>query len=141
MILISKNILFLMNSNSLFCTFLGYSIFEQNEYWRIFTASFAHIAFFHILMNMASLYSVGNVEFIIGPVLYFNYTFIMLIGSMMISLAIQHYLIDRRNLEQYRVVFGVGFSCILFGWLVIYANTQSVYCPIPILPQLFGKLW
>ena len=116
------------------------SIFEQNEYWRIFTASFAHIAFFHILMNMASLYSIGNVEFIIGPVLYFNYTFIMLIGSMMISLAIQHYLIYRRNLEQYRVVFGVGFSCILFGWLVIYANTQSVYCPIPILPQLFGKL-
>ncbi len=116
------------------------SIFQNNEYYRIFTATFAHIAFFHILMNMASLYSIGNVEAIIGPILYFNYTFIMLIGSMLISLGIQHYLIHRRNLEQYREGLAVGFSCILFGWLVVFANTQKVYCPIPILPQLFGKL-
>jgi membrane associated rhomboid family serine protease len=116
------------------------SIIENKEYYRIFTASFAHVAFFHILMNMASLYSIGNVEAIIGPVLYFNYTFIMLIGSMLISLMIQHYLIHYRNMEQYRTNIAVGFSCVLFAWLVVFANTQTTYCPIPILPQLFGKL-
>ena len=115
------------------------SIILRGEYQRIFTASFAHLDFFHLLMNMASLYSVGRIEVIVGPVLYFNYTIIMLVGSMLIGLVIQHYLINRRNMEIYRESVAVGFSCVLFGWLVIFANSQSIYCPIPIFPQVFGR--
>ena len=37
----------------------GYAIYHQHEYWRLVTAGFLHDGFFHILINMVSLYFVG----------------------------------------------------------------------------------
>ncbi len=34
-------------------------LFHQGEWWRVFTAAFIHIGFFHILFNMYFLYNIG----------------------------------------------------------------------------------
>ena len=34
----------------------------QGDWWRLFTASFIHIGFFHIMFNMYFLYNIGPIS-------------------------------------------------------------------------------
>jgi membrane associated rhomboid family serine protease len=121
---------------------VGYDhIVLKLELWRVLTASISHTAFIHLLMNMVSLYGFGTIEMDLGPVLYFNYTCISVVTTMALVLLAQYGLTRYGYYERYvRPSMALGYSCVLFSWLVYSANQQSSYCPIPIFPSVFGNL-
>jgi membrane associated rhomboid family serine protease len=45
--------------------------YEGNQWWRLFTCTFLHFGFIHLVLNMSSLYDIGStVERIYGKLLY-----------------------------------------------------------------------
>ena len=56
-------------------------LFHQGEWWRVFTASFIHIGFFHILFNMYFLYNIGPLfERLYGSI---NFLIIYILAGLM----------------------------------------------------------
>jgi membrane associated rhomboid family serine protease len=120
---------------------IGYThIVEDHQFSRIFTSTFSHASFLHVLFNMASLYPVGTMEATLGAVLYLNYTFILVVVSSGFHTLMQHLLLRYRGgryTSYVRNGKSVGYSGVLFGWIVVQSLSQAKYCPIPILPSLF----
>lgn len=42
-----------------------------------------------------------------------------------------HYLVTRRGMVRYRSQQGIGFSCVLFAWIVAASAIMSEFCPVP----------
>lgn len=60
----------------------GALVNNKKEIWRIFTAGFVHMSPSHLIMNVYSLYSLGNtLERFLGPLKYS----ILLFGSMILG--------------------------------------------------------
>ncbi|EFJ24101.1 hypothetical protein SELMODRAFT_101862 [Selaginella moellendorffii] len=100
----------------------------QGQYWRILTSSFSHISFLHLVFNMSALWSLGMVEGLkgigLGVTFYVHYTLLLVLLSAALVLGIYHLLIHRFNLELYKRVSAVGYSCVVFGWMTILASKQ-----------------
>lgn len=103
----------------------------RKQYWRVVSASLAHVDFFHIAMNMASLYGLGELEQAIGSLRYLQLSVQLLFLSMLSALAISHgaavYGGRPRNVH----TLAVGYSCVLFGLMVVTAIKTDKYCAIP----------
>jgi len=115
--------------------------------WTFVTSMFMHAGFFHLFVNMISLYFVGGlIEKILGKKRYFN--FYMMAGLFAGLLFVLSGMIFSNDLG----VYAVGASGALFGLiglLVILTPNLSVYVmfvPIPIkmkyaAPGMLLLLW
>ncbi len=52
----------------------------EGERWRIITATFSHLEMFHVLFNVYSLYSCGEIETALGSFYYFKVTCILIVS-------------------------------------------------------------
>jgi membrane associated rhomboid family serine protease len=115
----------------------GYDlIVNDKQYYRIITASFAHLEILHLAFNMSTLYSLGRLEMAIGTLQYFVYTVDLVFLTMICMIGIHYVLIYYRGMEQYRHSKGVGFSCVLFAWMTVASLKMPTFTPIAFFPQL-----
>lgn len=62
-------------------------IYGANEWWRLITAGFLHVDFFHILMNMIVLYQAGTiVERVFGKKQMFTIYMVSILSSSLLAL-------------------------------------------------------
>jgi membrane associated rhomboid family serine protease len=96
----------------------GYAIYHQHEYWRLVTAGFLHDGFFHILINMISLYFVGMaLEPAIGHV-----NFAMVYGASLLAGSFGALLFQPGvpTIGASGAIFGI------FGALIIVARARGI---------------
>ena len=95
------------------------SIIQKNEYWRIFSSSLSHFDITHIGFNLMSLYQFKDLEILFGSIKYYYYTINLIIITIIICLFIQYILIKKfHQLNQIQQT-SIGFSCVLFAWMVV----------------------
>jgi len=109
------------------------------QYYRIVTSAFIHGGFFHLLMNMMSLYQLGahaEQQFGSGPFFFITCWCIILCGTLycLLSWALSYITGD----FSWLLSSAVGYSGVLFAYAMIYAYhtsapTQSIFgmCSIP----------
>jgi membrane associated rhomboid family serine protease len=109
------------------------------QYYRIVTSAFLHGGFFHLLMNMMSLYQVGahiEQQFGSGPFFFMTLWSILLCGTVycLLSWAAAWLTGDFGWL----LSSAVGYSGVLFSYAMVYAYhtsapTQSIcgFCDVP----------
>lgn len=117
------------------------AVVHRGEYWRTVTASFAHFDLLHLGFNAMSLYQLGMLESIFGSAtfLYLNLSLVLL--TMLICTAIYHVLIHRYGRSELASQQAVGYSCVLFAWMVALSVRLKQYCPIFFLPSLCVDTW
>lgn len=91
----------------------------HKEWWRMISASYAHQAPMHIMFNMISLWNSAVMEVLLGSVTYLKYTFLLVILSM-VTVTVFYFVAQKYfNRPEYRVVYSLGYSCVVFGWMMI----------------------
>lgn len=84
---------------------------EKHEYWRIITANFIHIDFFHLLINMYCIYQLGHfLEMILG-IYYIGLILASALFTGFVSYVSSFYF---KHLER---TVSLGASGIFFGYL------------------------
>ena len=138
---------------------------ENRQLWRIFSGTFAHFEVLHIGFNMMSLYSLGIVEDLYGSISYlyaslsmcFYTVGFMLLGTcsvrilsvlvfdkdVIILITNQVFYVQAKHFNDVRMLERqtVGYSGILFVWMVIATLEQGKSCPIPVLSDLCFETW
>jgi membrane associated rhomboid family serine protease len=112
------------------------SIVNRAEYWRFFTASFAHFDLLHLAFNLMSLYQLGSLEAIYSSPLFLTLNLTLVVVTMIIATALYHHLIHSWNRHELAYQQAVGFSCVLFAWMVAASVRMDEYCPLFFLPSL-----
>lgn len=104
------------------------NVVSQGQHWRIISSAFSHISFLHLIFNLSALWSLGVVESIqeyhLGVEYYIQYSIILLLFSGVLVLGMYHVLITRFNLEFFRRMTAVGYSCVVFGWMTVLSVKQ-----------------
>jgi len=123
------------------------NIFQGKFLWTFLTSMFMHGGFFHLFVNMFSLFFIGNlIEKIIGPKRYF--WFYMISGLFAGTFFVLMSLVFSSDFNAY----AVGASGALFGiaGLMIFLTPDLplyvMFIPIPIkakyaIPGLLAVLW
>lgn len=97
-------------------------VVREGHYWRVLSAAFSHLDLMHLLFNMSSLLSLGQVmEAAMGSVYYLRVTVLLIAASTAITLGMTHVLIHRMGRTEYEERNAVGYSCVVFGWMAIHA--------------------
>ncbi len=96
----------------------GPAIAHQHEYWRIFTSGFLHAGFFHIFVNMLSLWFIGQMlEPAIGRV---NFAAVYLASLFAGSFGALLFQPDALTIGASGAIFGV------FGALIVVARARGI---------------
>lgn len=101
---------------------------RRGEFWRVFTASFAHFDPLHLVLNLGALASFKPLEQTFGSL-----TFLALSVGLA-ALTAAAVLLGARVTGRDRPA--VGFSCVLFALITFVATGEREYCPLPFLPRL-----
>jgi len=97
-------------------------VLERREYWRSAAAVFSHGSPWHLLMNVSSLQNLGAaLEPRLGSVAFATQSFAVLVLAEALASLID---VVRSSSEQKRL----GFSGILFAWMVLAVTLQGDYC-------------
>lgn len=112
------------------------AIIGKGEYWRMVTSSFAHFDAWHLMFNTMSLYQLGELEATYGSVTFAYLNADLVFITMVICLLFSHILITKFGRIDQATSQAVGFSCVLFAWMVAASVRMRQYCPIFILPTL-----
>ncbi|KAK9819657.1 hypothetical protein WJX72_000848 [[Myrmecia] bisecta] len=126
-------------------------VVQHRELWRIVTSQLSHVEWLHLAFNMSSLWNLGVVEVAgllgqSGTMYYAKTSLVLLLGSGLVCLAIYHLLIFLFRQEQYLRATAVGYSCVVFGWMTIFAasgvSTFSLFgmVELPMSLTPFGSL-
>lgn len=111
-------------------------IVHDGELWRSFSGATAHFDMLHIGFNMMSLYALGSeIENMYGsiPFLFYNICLIPLTTIvMMVLVRLQIYYTGNQALQHTKTV---GYSAVLFAWMVISSLERQSTCPIPFFPD------
>ena len=111
---------------------------RQGEWWRFFTAGFAHVGFGHLLFNMITLFSFGPViEQILGPLAYI----LVYIGSDLAANALTYW--RHKDDPGYSAVGASGaISGVLFSFCLFYPF-EKIYLmlAIPMWSIVFAVLY
>lgn len=108
----------------------------NGELWRFFSASFAHFDLLHLGFNTMSLYQLGELESVYGSVTFAYLNIALVILTMAICTAMYHFLIVRYNQVNLIHQPAVGYSCVLFAWMVASSVRMTQYCPLFFYPSL-----
>lgn len=113
----------------------------QGEYWRGVTASFSHFDLLHLAFNTMALYQLGILELEYGsiPFLYLNIDLVVI--TMILCTVIYHILITKYGRTDMINQQAIGYSCVLFAWMVALSVRLEEYCPIFILPSFCIHTW
>lgn len=116
-------------------------VVTNKEYWRMVTASFAHFDLLHLGFNTMALYQLGENELVYGSLTFLYLNIHLVFITMIICTIIYHVLIHRYGRTDFIVQQAVGFSCVLFAWMVCLSVRMSKYCPIFLFPSLCFDTW
>ena len=112
------------------------SVVNQKEYYRMVTASFSHFDAWHLLFNTMSLFQLGELEVTYGSVTFAYLNADLVFITMGICILCSHLMIFKFNRTDQAYQQAVGFSCVLFAWMVAASVRMKQYCPIFLLPTL-----
>jgi membrane associated rhomboid family serine protease len=117
-------------------TFSYASVMNSKEYWRFFTASFSHFDLMHLGFNSLGLYQFGNMEDVYGSLRYAYLSLDAVVITMLIFLFIFHGLITKFGRDDLISQQAVGYSCVLFAWMIAASARMPSFCPLGfILPS------
>jgi membrane associated rhomboid family serine protease len=116
-------------------------IMLRGEYWRMVSASFSHFDLLHLGFNCMALYQLGMLEPIYSSFTFAYLNLALVFLTMAICLAIHGLLIYRRGRQEYLSQLAVGYSCVLFAWMVALSVRLPEYCPIFFLPSFCLKTY
>ena len=135
-------------------------ILQQFQYWRAITGTLAHFEWWHLLFNMMSLHNLGQFleEQYYGSINFFLYNLALIPVTVLIFFAVTHVVyLGRLRLRNYRSnglgtnslittlsrpsVNAVGYSGVLFAWMVVSSLEQTKSCPIPFWDSLCFDTW
>jgi membrane associated rhomboid family serine protease len=113
-------------------------IVVEGELWRSFSGATAHFEPLHLGFNMMTLYSLGTeLEPSYGsiPFMFYNISLIPIATLIMMSIV---YLQIKRTGGNAALgeTSTVGYSGVLFAWMVIASLERSETCPVPFLPTV-----
>mmetsp|Transcript_8058 Transcript_8058/g.8087 ORF Transcript_8058/g.8087 Transcript_8058/m.8087 type:complete len:638 (+) Transcript_8058:148-2061(+) len=111
-------------------------VVNQGEYWRMITASFSHFDAWHLLFNTMSLYQLGELEVTYGSVTFAFLNIDLVFITMGIVILCSHIMITKYGRADQTYSSAVGFSCVLFAWMVAASVRMKEFCPIFLLPSL-----
>ena len=112
------------------------AVLNQGEYWRMVTASFSHFDAWHLLFNTMSLFQLGELEVTYGSVTFAFLNADLVFITMGICVLSSHIMIYKFNRADQATSQAVGFSCVLFAWMVAASVRMKQYCPIFLIPTL-----
>lgn len=115
------------------------SVVGAGEYWRIITASLSHFDILHLGFNVMSLYQLGTLEPLYGSPTYLYLTINLIFITIFICIIITHVLIYYYNHTTMAAQQSIGFSCVLFAWMVAMSVQLDQYCPLFFYPSLCFK--
>lgn len=110
------------------------------------SSSFTHYSLLHLLFNMASLWGYGFLEQLYGHVGYAKYSFLLLVLSFVVQMLVYKTLIACWNMQYYRDMLAIGYSCVVFGFMTLGSlvnPTGVVYIlaiPVPMIVIPFMSL-
>jgi membrane associated rhomboid family serine protease len=115
------------------------ALVNAKQHYRVFTSSFLHGDYFHLLFNMMTLFYFGpEVERILGTdgflVVYF--------GAVLASGIVSFY-VNRKNLDYTSLGASDGVSGVLLSYCVFYPLSMMyfMFVPVPIPAVLFGVVF
>jgi len=111
------------------------------EYWRAVTASFSHFELFHLAFNTMGLYQLGLLEPVYGSVQFLYLSMDLVVITMVLCSVMYHVLIIRFNRYDMVTQQAVGYSCVLFAWMVALSSRLSNFCPIFLFPSFCINTW
>ena len=117
------------------------AIVNQGEYWRMVTSSFSHFDAWHLLFNTMSLYQLGELETTYGSVPFAFLNADLVFITMGICILFSYIMIAKFGRVDQTYQQAVGFSCVLFAWMVAASVRMKEYCPIFLFPSLCFKTY
>lgn len=111
------------------------AIVTHNQYWRIFSSSLSHFDYLHIGFNAMTLYQIKDVELVYGSVVYFIQSLNLIVITIVICLGIQYCLIHYFQRVDQINQQSLGYSCVLFAWIVVVSSKMRQFCPILFYPS------
>lgn len=112
------------------------NVVEELQVWRVVTASLSHLGMMHLAFNMSSLYALGGLESRLGALRYAMFSLDLVVLPVALLLAVHGALYVRFGLERYRQGMSAGYSCAIFGLMVVASLDVPSVCPIPFAPSL-----
>lgn len=123
-------------------------IIHNNELWRSFSGATAHFEPLHIGFNMMSLYALGSeLEPNYGPIIFMFYNICLIPLTTVVMMTLVWLQIRWTGNERLKQTKTVGYSGVLFAWMVISSLERRSTCPVPFFPDLcfktheFGNTW
>jgi membrane associated rhomboid family serine protease len=113
---------------------------QEKQYWRAITASFAHFDIMHFGFNTMSVYQLAQLEIIYGSVAYGYLSFALIFITIGICGIVSWFFIQTGRTD-FMYQQSVGYSCVLFAWMVAISVRMPVFCPITFFPQLCFATW
>jgi membrane associated rhomboid family serine protease len=135
---------------------------QQYQYWRAFTGSLAHFEWWHLLFNMMSLHNLGqfleqpqyypSIPFLLYNLALIPLTVLIFLGGTQLVSWIQVRRQQARTNEWTNAantsisvtrpgINAVGYSGVLFAWMVVSSLEQPKSCPIPFFTQVCFDTW
>eukprot|EP00550_Attheya_septentrionalis_P000722 CAMPEP_0198288936 /NCGR_PEP_ID=MMETSP1449-20131203/7295_1 /TAXON_ID=420275 /ORGANISM="Attheya septentrionalis, Strain CCMP2084" /LENGTH=800 /DNA_ID=CAMNT_0043987181 /DNA_START=288 /DNA_END=2688 /DNA_ORIENTATION=+ len=126
------------------------NICVDGEWWRSFTGALAHFEPLHLFFNMSSLYTMGHQlessldgnDHMYSSIsfLFYNISLIPITTCFMMALIYLQIKYKtaggNNNSERLMETSTVGYSGVLFAWMVIVSLERPNTCPIPFLPDM-----
>jgi membrane associated rhomboid family serine protease len=110
-------------------------IIQRKEYYRAFSGATAHFEAVHLGFNLMALHSLGaDLEPLYGSVsfLLYNVSLIPITTVIMMGL----FEIRKRRFGDTSDHSSVGYSGVLFAWMVVSSLERDVVCPIPLFHKV-----
>ncbi len=116
------------------------SIFQRFELWRIVSAALSHQSPLHFAMNMLSLCNLAFIEPMIGSHVFFSACVFFIFGVEMLD-ASWRAMLSRSERQAFQWDRPhLGFSGVLFAWMMIATSHLESFCPIPFIPVCIPTL-
>ena len=110
-------------------------VVNEGEYWRGITASFSHFDLMHLGFNGMTLYQMAILEEELGSIKYLYLSADLVVITMALCTAMYWVMIYRMGREDQLHQQAVGYSCVLFAWIVVAAVRMNRFCPIFFFPE------
>lgn len=110
---------------------------EPYELWRAFSGATAHFEPLHIGFNMMALYAIGlDLEELYGSIPFFLYNASLIVMTSAVMMFMIAARIRRSRNEAHANTSSVGFSGVLFAWMVVTSLERTWTCPVPFAPDV-----
>jgi membrane associated rhomboid family serine protease len=139
LLLVNLLVAYILWANSVDVAAVSFSydaVVNEGDYWRMVTASFSHFDLMHIGFNLMSLYQLGSLEFEYGSVAFMYLNIDLVFITMLICLGICYVRVKYYGHVDIQHQQSIGFSCVLFAWMVAASVRMDAYCPLFFMPSL-----